>query len=63
MNVAVALLSALVVLPPLLVWADAARLGVAGQVPDEVLRGTTADQPAPNPWPAERPAGHHPRLR
>jgi hydrophobe/amphiphile efflux-3 (HAE3) family protein len=41
MNVAVALLSALVVLPPLLVWADNRGWVSKGEVPDEVLRATT----------------------
>jgi hydrophobe/amphiphile efflux-3 (HAE3) family protein len=41
MNVAVALLSALVVLPPLLVWADNRGWVSKGEVPDDVLRATT----------------------
>jgi predicted RND superfamily exporter protein len=38
LNVAVALLSALVVLPPLLVWADKRNWVSHGMVPDEVLQ-------------------------
>jgi predicted RND superfamily exporter protein len=38
MNVAVALLSALVVLPPMLVWADKRNWVSRHMVPDEVLR-------------------------
>jgi uncharacterized protein len=41
MNVAVALLSALVVLPPLLVWADRRGWVSRGEIPDDVLRATT----------------------
>lgn len=41
MNVAVALLSALVVLPPLLVWADNKGHVSKGMIPDETLRLTT----------------------
>jgi predicted RND superfamily exporter protein len=43
LNVAVALLSALVVLPPLLVWADRRNWVSRGLVPAEVLRQTPAD--------------------
>ena len=41
MNVGVALLAALVVLPPLLVWADQRGWVSKGEVPDEILRTTT----------------------
>ncbi len=41
MNVAVALISALVVLPPLLVWADQRGWVSRGMVPDDVLLPTT----------------------
>lgn len=41
MNVAVALLSALTVLPPLLVWADQRGWVSKGEIPDDVLRATT----------------------
>ena len=41
MNVAVALLSALIVLPPLLVWADQRGWVSRGEIPDDVLRATT----------------------
>ncbi len=40
MNVAVALLSALVVLPPMLVWADERRWVTRGLVPKEILDGS-----------------------
>lgn len=41
MNVAVALLSALIVLPPLMVWADQRGWVSRGMIPDDVLRATT----------------------
>jgi hydrophobe/amphiphile efflux-3 (HAE3) family protein len=41
MNVAVALLSALVVLPPLLVWADQRGWVSKGMIPDDILRATS----------------------
>lgn len=49
LNVGVALLSALVVLPPMLVWADGRRWVSRGLVPQEVLdrADRTADDPAP----------------
>jgi uncharacterized membrane protein YdfJ with MMPL/SSD domain len=40
-NVTVALLAALIVLPPLLVWADARGWVSKGQVPRDVLERTT----------------------
>jgi hydrophobe/amphiphile efflux-3 (HAE3) family protein len=43
MNVAVALLSALVVLPPMLVWADERRWVSRGLVPDDVLDRATRE--------------------
>jgi hydrophobe/amphiphile efflux-3 (HAE3) family protein len=46
MNVAVALLSALVFLPPMLVWADNRNWVSRGLVPDEILR-RVAPPPAP----------------
>jgi hydrophobe/amphiphile efflux-3 (HAE3) family protein len=46
MNVAVALLSALVFLPPMLVWADRRNWVSRGLVPDAVLRG---ERPPPEP--------------
>lgn len=48
LNVAVALLSALVVLPPLLVWADRRNWVSKGLVPEETLR---ASQPEPQALP------------
>jgi hydrophobe/amphiphile efflux-3 (HAE3) family protein len=50
MNVAVALLSALIVLPPLLVWADQRGWVSKGEIPDDVLKATTpkfAGRPEP----------------
>ncbi len=41
LNVAIALLSALTVLPPLLVWADTRGWVSRGEIPDDVLRATT----------------------
>jgi hydrophobe/amphiphile efflux-3 (HAE3) family protein len=41
LNVAVALMSALIVLPPLLVWADQRGWVSKGEIPDDVLRATT----------------------
>ena len=41
LNVAVALMSALIVLPPLLVWADKRGWVSRGEIPDDVLRATT----------------------
>jgi uncharacterized membrane protein YdfJ with MMPL/SSD domain len=41
MNIAVALLAALIVLPPLLVWADQRGWVARRQIPDDVLRATT----------------------
>ena len=41
MNVAVALISALTVLPPLLVWADNRGWVSKGEVPDDILQATT----------------------
>ena len=43
MNVAIALLSALIVLPPLLVAADQRGWVSRGEIPDDVLRATTPD--------------------
>ena len=51
MNVAVALLSALVVLPPMLVWADRRNWVSRGLVSREILERTAA-QPPPEPVPA-----------
>ena len=42
MNVAVALLSALVFLPPMLVWADQRNWVSRGLVPDDILANATA---------------------
>ena len=47
LNVAVALLSALVVLPPMLVWADRRNWVSRGMVPDEVLHPPQPEEPAP----------------
>jgi hydrophobe/amphiphile efflux-3 (HAE3) family protein len=55
MNVAVALLSALVVLPPLLVWADNRGWVSKGEVPDSVLKATTPRYAGPEP--TDPPAG------
>lgn len=52
LNVSVALLSALVVLPPMLVWADARHWVSRGLVPKEVL--DRADRTADEPTPAAR---------
>jgi uncharacterized protein len=52
MNVAVALLSALVVLPPMLVWADRRNWVSRGLVKREILDRTAARHPAPAPAPA-----------
>jgi predicted RND superfamily exporter protein len=52
MNVAVALLSALVVLPPILVWADEKNWVSRGLIPDELLRRVAP--PAGVPAPAGR---------
>jgi uncharacterized protein len=60
MNVAVALLSALVFLPPMLVWADSRNWVSRGLVPDEILRRsrvTTSPPPAPAGG-VPAPAGH-----
>jgi uncharacterized membrane protein YdfJ with MMPL/SSD domain len=60
MNVAVALLSALVVLPPLLVWADNRGWVSKGEVPDDVLRATTprfAGGPEPERGQVDVPVG------
>jgi hypothetical protein len=43
MNVAVALLSALVILPPMLVWADKRNWVSRGLVPDEILAASLQD--------------------
>jgi uncharacterized protein len=45
LNVAVALLSALVVLPPMLVWADRRNWVSRGMVPDEVLNPRQPEKP------------------
>lgn len=54
LNVAVALLSALVVLPPLLVWADSSKHHwvTRGLVPKEILETATAEQEPDAPQPA-----------
>jgi len=56
MNVAVALLSALVVLPPMLVWADRRNWVSRGLVKREILERTAAGKPLPEPEPAPAPA-------
>ena len=53
LNVAVALLSALVVLPPMLVWADRRNWVSRGLVPDEVLH---PEAPAPQLVESVQPA-------
>ena len=55
MNVAVALLSALVVLPPMLVWADRRNWVSRGLVNREILERTAAGEP-PTPAPAPAPS-------
>jgi hypothetical protein len=58
MNVTVALSSALIVLPPLLVWADNRGWVSKGEVPDDVLRRTTpafAGHPEPAKVPEAEP--------
>ena len=54
LNVAVALLSALVVLPPMLVWAERRHWVTRGLVPDDVLAkaDATEDFPSPSGTPA-----------
>ncbi|WP_208027272.1 efflux RND transporter permease subunit [Rhabdothermincola sediminis] len=55
-NITVALLAALIVLPPLLVWADQRGWVSRGQIPDDVLRATTprlAGRPEPEALPDE----------
>jgi hypothetical protein len=55
MNVAVALLSALVVLPPMLVWADRRNWVSRGLVKPEILARTAARErvePVPAPIPS-----------
>jgi hydrophobe/amphiphile efflux-3 (HAE3) family protein len=49
LNVAVALLSALVVLPPMLVWADRRNWVSRGMVPDEILNRPRSEEPASVP--------------
>jgi hydrophobe/amphiphile efflux-3 (HAE3) family protein len=49
LNVAVALLSALVILPPILVWADQRGWVSRGLVPDDVLRRSMGPKPVPSP--------------
>lgn len=56
MNVAVALLSALVVLPPMLVWADRRNWVSRGLVKREILERSAAGEPPPEPEPAPAPA-------
>jgi uncharacterized protein len=56
MNVAVALLSALVFLPPMLVWADRRNWVSKGLVKREILERTAAGKPPPEPEPAPAPA-------
>ena len=56
MNVAIALLSALVVLPPMLVWADRRNWVSRGLVKREILERTAAGKPPPEPEPAPAPA-------
>lgn len=57
MNVAVALLSALVVLPPMLVWADERNRVSRGLVPQDILDGTRkgVGESAPTPTRRTRP--------
>jgi hydrophobe/amphiphile efflux-3 (HAE3) family protein len=60
MNVGVALLSALVVLPPMLVWADNRGWVSKGEVPDDVLQSTTprlAGRAEPEGAPEDVPVG------
>ncbi len=49
MNVAVALATALTVLPPLLVWADQRGWVSKGEIPDELLKATTPKWAGPEP--------------
>ncbi len=49
LNVAVALLSALVILPPVLVWADQRNWVSHGLVPDEILQRSKETASAPSP--------------
>ena len=61
MNVAVALLSALVFLPPMLVWADERNWVSRGLVPDDVLAAATAERDTPQvTGPARHP--HRPQA-
>ena len=59
MNVAVALLSALVFLPPMLVWADQRNWVSRGLVPDDILAGATATHDA-HEAPGRRPGALQP---
>lgn len=63
MNVIVALLSALIILPPLLVWADQRRWVSRGLVPAEILDQATRTEDAPEPETADiGHAGPRPRA-
>lgn len=63
MNVIVALLSALVILPPLLVWADERRWVSKGLVPSDVLDRATRTEDTPEPDTADiGGAGPRPRA-
>ncbi|MCA9764605.1 MAG: MMPL family transporter, partial [Gemmatimonadetes bacterium] len=53
MNVIVALLSALVILPPILVWADGKRWVTRGLVPSDVLDRATRTEDEPEPETAD----------
>jgi hydrophobe/amphiphile efflux-3 (HAE3) family protein len=60
MNVTVALASALIVLPPMLVWADGRGWVSKGEVPDDILRSTTprfVGHPEPVELPEDVPVG------
>ncbi len=60
MNVTVALASALIVLPPMLVWADNRGWVSKGEVPDDILQATTprfVGHPEPVEEPENVPVG------
>jgi hypothetical protein len=57
LNVAVALMSALIVLPPVLVWADRRNWVSRGLVPAEVLERSAAPTPTAARQLSSRPSG------
>ena len=51
LNVAVALLSALIVLPPMLIWAEKRRWVTRGLIPDEIIQHATKTEDDAPPVP------------